>query len=266
MRNESIFWGIALVLLGGLLLLDNLGYLPANINVWSIFWPLVLIVLGIRGVMQAFRPRSSASEEPLRLPLEGARRATVRFHYGAGELRVDDRAGNDDLVNGTFGGGVEHNLRRGNEESILDLHMPSRNIPIVWPDGNRGWTWTVGLNPTIPLSLDFEVGASHNVLDLRNLLVSDLRLQTGASASEIEMPARAGHTRATIKSGAASVEIRIPQGVAARIHASGGLAGIEIDEMRFPRAGSDYRSPDYETAENRLDLDVETGLGSVSIR
>lgn len=265
-NNEGIFWGLVLVLLGGLLLLDNMGYLPANINVWAIFWPLVLIILGIRGVMQAFRPRSEASQEPLRLPLEGARRATVRVHFGAGELNIDDRAANDELVNGTFGGGVEHNLRRGTDETVVDLRMPSQNIPIVWPDGVNGRTWTVGLNPTIPMALDLEVGASSNRLHLRNLLISDLRVQTGASSTEIEMPARAGFTRAVVKSGAASVEVRIPEGVAARINAHGGLHGVSVDEMRFPRSGSEYRSPDYETAANRLDLEFETGLGSVQVR
>ena len=43
MRRDSIFWGVLLVLLGGLFLMDNLGYLPAGVNVWALFWPFLLI-------------------------------------------------------------------------------------------------------------------------------------------------------------------------------------------------------------------------------
>ena len=60
--------------------------------------------------------------------------------------------------------------------------------------------------------------------------------------------------------------MRVPSGVAARIRISSGLAGVSVDAERFPRVGSEYISPDYETAENRLDLEINTGVGSVSVR
>jgi len=60
--------------------------------------------------------------------------------------------------------------------------------------------------------------------------------------------------------------MRVPSGVAARIRASGGLAEIHVDRGRFPRAGGVYQSADYDTAPNRVDIDVEAGVGSVNIR
>jgi hypothetical protein len=121
------------------------------------------------------------------------------------------------------------------------------------------------LTPEVPLSLDLEVGASRNILNLRDLRVTDLRLSTGASASEIEMPANAGETRAWIRSGAASIDVHIPAGVAARIEARGGLASIRVDTVRFPQVGGVYQSPDFSSAENRVHLDIETGVGSVFV-
>ncbi|MDH4222730.1 MAG: DUF5668 domain-containing protein [candidate division Zixibacteria bacterium] len=44
-RKRSIFTGIILVIIGLLFLLDNLGYISGNI--WR-FWPLILIILGIK--------------------------------------------------------------------------------------------------------------------------------------------------------------------------------------------------------------------------
>ena len=53
MRNESVFWGIVLVLLGGLLLMDNMGLLPPNINIWSLFWPIILVGIGVRMLLRS---------------------------------------------------------------------------------------------------------------------------------------------------------------------------------------------------------------------
>jgi len=50
-RNDSIFWGILLLIIGTLFLLDNLGY---DLNIWYIFrtyWPLILIFIGIKNII-----------------------------------------------------------------------------------------------------------------------------------------------------------------------------------------------------------------------
>ena len=66
-------------------------------------------------------------------------------------------------------------------------------------------------------ALEFNTGAGEARLDLTDLRVTNLRLQTGASSTDVTMPANAGHTKAKIDAGAASITIRIPSGVAARI-------------------------------------------------
>lgn len=266
MRRENIFWGLGLVLLGGLLLLDNMGLLPRNINVWALFWPLVLIGLGVAGILRAISPRASVKEEALRLPVDGARGANIRFRYGAGELRLDDRAGPGELINGSFGGGVIHTVNRSGDQVDVDLRLPTDNWTMNIPFDSDKLRWTVGMNPEVPLYLDLEVGASRNFLDLRNLQVKDLRLQTGASATDIDLPVRAGQTRASIKSGAASVEIRVPPGVSAEIHTTGGLSSFDVDTARFPGGGNLYRSPDYDAAANRVELHLEMGVGSIKVR
>jgi hypothetical protein len=269
MRNGGLFWGLVLVLLGGLLLMQTMGLLPPGINPWAIFWPLILIVIGVQALINATRrsDRTMANVETLRLGLEGAQRANVQIKYGAGELIIDDRAGPDELINGSFAGGVEHQVRRGTDETILDLRMPGESIPMAWPVGTSGGlNWTVGLNPNIPLSLNLEVGASRNLLRLTNLQVKNLKLQTGASASEIDLPAHAGSTYVEIHSGVAGVTVRVPEGVAARIRTRGGLAGIDVDTNRFPNMGGEYRSADYDVAANRIEMDIESGLGGTKIR
>jgi hypothetical protein len=44
------------------------------------------------------------------------------------------------------------------------------------------------------------------------------------------------------------------------------LSDIKVDRSRFTNMGSTFQSPDFETAPNKIDIEVETGIGSVSIR
>jgi hypothetical protein len=295
MRNDGIYWGIGLVLFGGLLLLQNFGLLPVGVNVWTIFWPLVLIFIGVRLLIRsqsrmdgsdyrqasgssassgpAFNTSSNERGEAVSAPLGSARRATIRIHHGAGELRIDGNAAPTELFSGTFVGGLDSDIRPGGEEVSADLRP---RTPYSFPDPARPLNWTMGLNPNVPMSLNLEIGASRNFIDLQNVQAKDIRLETGASATELTLPARAGDTRAMVKSGAAEVNIRIPDGVSAVIRAHGGLASISVDTTRFPKVqggmesgfapSGEYRSPDYEVSGNRVDLDIEMGMGSVTVR
>ncbi len=80
------------------------------------------------------------------------------------------------------------------------------------------------------------------------------------------MPAQAGLTRARIESGAASVKVRIPDGVAARIYGQMGLGTLDVDSHRFPSRAGVYESSDFATAANRVEIAVEGGVGSVEVR
>ena len=84
MRRNTIFWGIVLLLLGGTLLLYNLGII--SVNVWGLFFSLFLIILGIWILISRFwKP---AKPVHLSLPLDGATRAIVRIKHGAGRIRL----------------------------------------------------------------------------------------------------------------------------------------------------------------------------------
>ena len=123
----------------------------------------------------------------------------------------------------------------------------------------------MALAPGIPLSLDLQTGASESTLDLSGLDVPSLSVNTGASQCRVILPQR-GETDVRIRAGATNVDVVVPKSVSARVRFQGGLASRRIDEERFPRTGSEYRSPDYDTAENRADIDIQGGAGSFTVR
>jgi hypothetical protein len=170
----------------------------------------------------------------------------------------------NDLLEGDFGGGLDLDARRNGDMLDVALRMPAQFSPVFWWPGST-LDWTFHLNREVPITLELEGGASESRVDLSDLQVKELSLKTGASSTNVTLPVNAGMTQARISSGAASVNIRIPDGVAARIRWRGGLSSIQVDQARFQRIGDAYQSPDYDTAANKVDLDVEMGVGSVTV-
>lgn len=264
MSKRVPFWGIVLILLGALLLLGNLGLFGA-FDVWALFWPLALIALGawvLMGVLYRARPSET---EPGSIPLDGASKAEIKMEHGAGRLNVSAGAGPDELATGDFAGGLDYESERDGD--TLDVKMKMGAPPFgPWNWGPGGsLDWNVRLNDRIPLELKVSTGASENTLDLSGLRVTDLKVSTGASKTHITLPAHAGHTDVKVSAGAASVSIRVPDGVAARIHASSGLGSVSVDGARFPLVGGVHQSPDYDTAANKADINISTGAGSVGV-
>ncbi|MHB0876759.1 MAG: LiaI-LiaF-like domain-containing protein [Anaerolineae bacterium] len=265
MRRSGMFWGGILILLGVLFLLDNLGIFA--VSVWSLFWPIILIGVGLWVLWGVIFGRPIVATEQVSIPLDGATSARIRIRHGAGRLDVSGASLGAVLAEGTFQGGLEYRAQPG--PSGLDVDMRSRRgafrAPFLVFTPGDSLDWRLRLNADIPLQLDLETGASATRLDLSGLQVTELHLSTGASSTDIWMPGNAGSTRATVKSGAASVNINVPESVAARIRVQSGMASISVSR-RFQRSDGGYESPDFATAANRLDLSVETGVGSVAIR
>ena len=267
MRGSSIFWGGVLILLGIFLLLDNLGLLAVfGVSVWNLVWPAFLILLGLWFLWGTVFRRPIADEQ-VSIPNQGADAARIRLDHGAGRLYINAGAQAGNLLEGTFTGGLDHRVRLNGNTLQVELRVPAQNFmffPFWWNSGS-GHRWDLVLNRDISLDLDIKSGANEARLDFSDLLVKDLRLQTGASSTDLTVPAYAGYTRAEVKTGVASVTIYIPATVAARIQSRGGLSEVKIDSNRFRRTGDRYESPDYETAENKIDLSIEVGVGSVKV-
>jgi len=253
-------WSVVWTVIGVILLLSTTGNLGSGpIEVITAWWPWLAIAVGLWFVVGAFISRGRGIAETLGLPLEGATEASVRIRFGAGDL-VTRAAAPGHLVDGTFIGGVTHR-RQGAGRVELEQDT-SQGLP--WLE--RRSSWTVGLTAEVPLDLRVDAGASRNLLDLRDLRIRSLELHTGASDTRIVVPRTAGATSVRAETGAASLTIEIPDGVAARIRTRVVLGNVQVDETRFPRAAIGYESPDYDSAANRVDIDVQGGVGSLRIR
>jgi hypothetical protein len=247
-------------------------------------WLSALLALVVVGVVVTFAvlaavvpwtwsrggPSAVVMQQEMQVPLEGAREAAVTIRFGAG--RLDVAALSADSAN-LLEGSLRHQRgeegvrvsteRQGDRAAVV---VEGRDGAVFVVPGESDEHWQLRLNPSLPLDLRFEGGAADVDLDLRTLRLRSLHVETGASSTRVVLPEAAGRTVATIKAGMAELRVEVPEGVAARINPGGGLSSVQVDERRFPRQGSSYVSPDYDTASNRVEIDVDAGMASVTVR
>lgn len=300
-RRRGVVWPGILIALGIILLLQNFGLLSWAMwgSLWR-FWPVILVLIGlelflegsaravvgllfaglliIAAVALATGAWFGGSEPPARSQtlaqaLEGARSANVMVRFGAGNLDVGALQGEGQLASMTYQGPPwsqpEARYRVRDGQGQLTYSVRHSGPPFQLPFGRDGGKSQMDLllSPDVPLSLDIQEGASDGRLDLSQLRVTNLQLQTGASHINVVMPSSAGNTSAVIKGCAATIDVEVPPGVAAQIQYEGGLSSVNIDQSRFPLVGDrTYRSADYESAANRVDLSIRAGVATINVR
>ena len=184
MKSSRLFWGVILVVLGGLLLLKSLGII--TFNVWLIFWPVILVMAGVWLLFGPALNKGKTETVNLDFPLESIQEAVIDVNHGAGTLKISGGAAPDQLMAGVFTGGVDSRLEKIGTGASLLLN-PSSNVVWGFPGGigAEGFRWDFRLTDAIPWDMRLHTGAGEARIDLSTLRVHKLTLETGASSTII---------------------------------------------------------------------------------
>lgn len=260
MRRDNIFWGGVLILLGVLFFLQRQNIIPSVI---PYLWPLALILFGGWLILSVYWRPSASESEKFDIPLQDAKSVRYRFSHGAGQIIITGGAPAGRALAGSSANGLNETSHSDGDRLEVRIEAGASFVPFVGPSDGA---WRFQLTQEVPVSLKVETGASQLDMDLTNVLASHIELETGASSSSVIMPAR-GVSLLELEAGAASINITIPQGVAGRIRIKEGLTSLNVDTNRFPQLDSRlYQSADFDTAANRAEVNVEAGLGSITIK
>jgi len=260
MRRDNIFWGGALILFGLLLFLQAQEIID---NVFTYFWPLTLILVGAWMILSVYWRPASSAEETFSIPLGGAKSVKYKFSHGAGQIQISGGAPSGQALVGTSAAGMNQHSQFNGDRLEVKVEAGPSFVPFVGP--SQG-VWQFQLTQEVPVTLSMEAGASQIDIDVRDVSASRVELKTGASNSNVTMPAR-GASILDVEAGAASVNIRVPEATAARIRVKEGATAMNVDTNRFPKLDSGmYQSPNFDTSADRAEINIEGGLGSVSVK
>lgn len=261
MNRGQLFWGVVLILFGGLTLAGEMGIrLPNGNSLMSLFWPVLLIGFGVWVLLGVVMQRNIQAEM-VNIELQNARTARVHISHGAGEFRMHSGANANELLHGSFAGGLEKNVNLEGDTLNVKLRPVNDSMSFLSFGPSSPLNWDVSFNPAIPISLDMNMGANKSEIDLKDMQVTDIRFKSGASEAVITLPAQ-GRLNVDCEVGAASLTLIVPEGVAVRARSVIGAGEFRIDRNRFPT----NESPDFASAPNAVDINVKGGAATVRVR
>jgi hypothetical protein len=296
-RRPGFVGPTILIAAGIVFLLNNLGLLSWDI--WGTLlslWPVLLIALGLdvlvgrRSALDsllvavlvlltlgvaiwyvgAWPTSAPLGGETIAQPLAGAERANVTINMRTGTLQIGALPESENLIAGTAAHDARDRLAQNFSVNGNAANYTLRALgQAVWimPFGERradDLHWELRLNNSVPLNLDIATGAGAATLDLATLNVENLHFSSGVGATTLVLP-RDGRLVAQVNGGVGQTTITIPAGVAAHITATAGIGQVQV-LGDFGRDGSAYVSTNYATADNRVDLTVSGGIGSITIQ
>jgi len=295
-RRGSLVGPVILIGLGVVFLLNNLGVV--SWDVWDVIfrlWPVLLIAAGLdiligrrsawgsllvlglivavlAGGLWLFGATAGTGRggtvEEIRQPLGGASQAEVIIEPGAGALHIEALPESANLVEG-----VVHLSRRERvardfvvkgQTATFTLRSRGEAFGPVFGVSGDARSWDLGLAPGVPLELEVNLGAGRSELDLTGLAVSGLVVETAVGRTVVTLPDE-GRFEAKVGGAIGEIVVVIPEGLAARVRVEGGLSASDLPDS-YQRRGDVYTSPDYDRADERVDLEVGLAIGKVTIR
>ena len=296
-RYPSVVWPVILITAGVLFLLSNFGYLDLNFSELWRLWPLLLILIGLdiilgrRSVigniivllitiavvvgvvlfliaspgLLGLSPASAVDH--FAEPLAGLAHADLEVKFAAGQFNITRLTDSPSLIEADLEMSTSRKPawtidRRDDRADMLLKYVRGDWIENWnWRGGDR---WNLRLSPEVALSLDVDVGAGDATISLIGLNVQDLKVESGAGQTKIIFP-QEGDFSGQISGGVGAVVLEIPVEMAARLRIDRGLSALDISS-RFTKENDVYRTDDWETNPNRVDLDVDVGVGLLTIR
>jgi hypothetical protein len=260
MRRDNIFWGGVLILFGVLFLLQAQGIIN---NVFRFFWPLILMMVCGWMIVNVYWKPSFSAGETFTIPLREAKSVGYKFAHGAAQIEIAGGAPSGTALVGVSAAGMNQQSQLNGDRLDVKVEAGPSLLPFIGPmDG----VWRYQITQAVPVTLKIEAGASKLDINLQDVLASRIELKTGASTVDLTLPAH-GASLLEVEAGAASINVRIPDTTAARIHVKSGVTAINVDEKRFPQLDSGmYQSANFDTATDRAEIIVQSGMGSITVK
>ncbi len=288
---------VLLIAVGVLFLLNNLGTLEVDWLSLFRFWPVLLILVGLDIILGRRGALGSAIMAVLALlvvggvvylattapgfargqavsgdfaqPLGDVDRLEVRLDLGASDTELDALSGGTNAVEGAYTSPenlqVVVDYHTQGSTGVLEIYQEERHgMPAMMVPGFVG-ELDLGLTAAVPVDLIIDAGVGDLTLDLTGMDIRSLVIDGGVGSLNVILPAE-GRYDVDVEVGVGSITIEVPSGMEAEISYDGGLGHLDMPG-RFKQIDGLWQTGDYSrNAENSARIDVEAGVGNVTIK
>lgn len=288
-----LFWGILLIFIGSMFILDNFNVIDFDFsNLWRL-WPILVIAAGI-SILPVKGWISVTLMSILTVALLGFL-AVVSLGYVAPnkntsvttknievsrqseeikslQLAVSGGAGQIDINSSTSGplvrAKLESNFTQLRHNSIQRNGIQITSIEVEaqdnWWHGNYRNDLFVTVTESIPVNLSIDAGASKISGDLSQLQLRNLDIDTGASDVKFKIGSRAKVTDIAIDMGMSSFELLVPKASGVSLQLDSGLSSRNLPALQEMGDGY-YESENYTAATNKINIRGKVGMSNLQL-
>ena len=232
-------------------------------------------------------------------PLDGARSAKVDIDFAVGKASLSALPIDSDNL-------FEARINYIGEYEFEDSGGPDRVISLrqkgPLPRGvgrfmgkQKDLIWDLALAPKVPCQLRMKGGIGETDIDLSNLLVDAVKLESGVGKIALLLPAQAGDFAARIDGGVGKTDVLVPAGgggtldinggagevtvsveagAALRLMADAGIGKVNLPDSLLRVKGGEHfigisgiwESPGFAEADKRIVIDFDGGVGSFTLK
>ena len=301
MKTSSIFWGTLFIVLGLLVLINNIA--PVSLywgNLWQ-FWPIILVLFGIAMLVKNKVGKmvlASAAGITLAIIIFSSVKLTTNFIEGDFDVIFDDDGEftlteyNEEYqsniskavfdLDGGVGSfnisdstnkliyirtdGLDNNFRLTKNEidSTSKLYFKMKRTKFHFGKNKFKNKVDIALNENPTWDLNFDIGAASVNLDLTKFKVESIDLNIGAASLKTKLGALAEKTRFDIDAGASKIEISVPEKAGCQLRMDDVLSSKNIDGFKFIKSGL-YRTEGFNEAKNKIFINIDCGVSSIKV-
>lgn len=213
-------------------------------------------------------------------PQNNAESAHIEIAMGVGRLEITPFVDSSDLFHADIGytGELDYSVS-GSETKQISLNQTQNHYGIdnlfnLWninPITNQdALLWAVMLSPDVPLELDIESGIGNVKLDLQELHLKDIQLETGVGSITLALAFPQQSYRVTVESGIGETTIILPQGAAVRFESEIGLGNLQfptgLERVNGDEEQGIWQTSDFDTADVQITIVFSGGIGNLIVQ
>lgn len=187
----------------------------------------------------------------------------IDFSYG--KLKITNE--NENLISGNvsmpIGAKPTINFKEFEKEDLYQISSNPVNRYSFSP-WDSDHSWLLGIGEKTPAKIEVKTYAGSNEVDMSNLSATDFVLNTTFSSNEVIFGKKT--RKANIESFGSAISIMIPKEMGLKISLDKLFIIDNFEELEMKRGFKKYVSPNYETVEDRVDLDLTLKLSKLEIK
>lgn len=305
MKTERVFWGIILVFIGVIFLLENFGIIDFSWRyVWR-FWPIILIISGINILFSKYNNRVASTIVGF-ITIIGLGLLTYKGlenrHNDSREVYHDDwnesHSSNSSSLSEDYdeknkfakleiSGGASsfkidssteklfesniqetnnnYSLRKTDSDSLVNLAFGSKGLKDLKIKEDGLGSVEMKLNSQPIWDIKLKMGAGEADFDLQNFKVKNLDLKGGASEFNLKLGSLLDTVNVNVETGLASVSINVPEEVGCSIRYTSGLSSKDFEGFVEKGKGV-FETNNFGESKKKIYLVLKGGLSDLKVR